>query len=119
SLNLNLNYKQFDLGIFLQGVGKADGYLYQSAIMPFFNGGTIYAYHKDYWTEENRNAKFHRRAFNAANNQKNSSFWMANAAYLRLKNVQVGYSIPTRLGNNLGIRPFSVYMTGESVITLD
>jgi len=119
SLNLNLNYKQFDLGIFLQGVGKADGYLYQSAIMPFFNGGTIYEYHKDYWTEENPNAKFPRLAFNAANNQKNSSFWMANAAYLRLKNVQLGYSIPTGFANKLGIRSFRVYMTGENLLTID
>ncbi len=119
SLNLNLNFKQFDLGVFLQGVGKADGYLYQSAIMPFFNGGTMYEYHKDYWTDENPGAAFPRLSFNAVNNQKNSSFWMNSAAYLRLKNVQLGYTIPSGFASKLGIRSFRFYVTGENMLTFD
>ncbi|HLU90696.1 MAG TPA: TonB-dependent receptor [Cyclobacteriaceae bacterium] len=119
SLNLNLEYSRFDLGLFLQGVGKADGYLNSSAIMPFFNGGTIYEYHKDYWTPDNPNAAFPRLVFNAANNQRNSSFWMKSAAYLRLKNVQLGYSLSPTLLERLKINSLRVYITGENLFSLD
>lgn len=119
SLNLNLNYKQIDFGAFFQGVGKADGYLYSSAIMPFFNGGTMYETHKDYWTPENTAATFPRLAFNAANNQKNSNFWMRSAAYLRVKNIQLGYTIPSNAIEKLGIKSIRAYITGENLFTFD
>ncbi len=119
SLNVNLDYRSFDLGVFLQGVGKVDGYLYQSAIMPFYNGGTIYEYHKNYWTPENPDAAFPRLAFDQANNQKLSSFWMRNAAYLRLKNIQLGYSAPSSLTRKIGINTLRVFVTGENLLTID
>lgn len=119
SLNLNLDYKGFDLGLFLQGVGKVDGYLHSSAIMPFFNGGTIYEYHKDYWTPENRDAEFPRLVFNAANNQRNSSFWMKSAAYLRVKNIQLGYSILPAVIKKIGINSLRLYVTGENLFSFD
>ena len=119
SLNLNLNYKRFDLGAFFQGVGKADGYLYSSAIMPFFNGGTMYEIHKNYWTPENTAADFPRLAFNAANNQKNSDFWMRSAAYLRVKNIQLGYTVTGGAIEKLGIKSVRAYLTGENLFTFD
>lgn len=117
--NFNLDYKRFDLGLFLQGVGKVDGYLNSSAIMPFFNGGTIYEYHKDYWTPENPDAEFPRLVFNAANNQKNSSFWMKSAAYLRVKNIQLGYSVSPKVINRLGMTSLRFYVTGENLFSSD
>ena len=48
SLNLNASWKGFDLSMFWQGVGKADGYLYGNATMPFIMGGTALEMHKDY-----------------------------------------------------------------------
>lgn len=74
--------------------GMADGYLSNHATMPFYLGGTMQEQDKDYWTPENPDAKFPRLAFNEPNNQKNSSFWMKNASYLRLKNIQLGYTLP-------------------------
>src|SRR5690606_2379656 len=71
STNLGLSYKGFDFAAFLQGVGKADGYLYGQGIMPFYQGGTIQEQHKDRWTPENHNAAFPRYAFNETNNIQN------------------------------------------------
>lgn len=119
SLNLNLDYKRFDLGLFLQGVGKVDGFLYNAAIMPFYNGGTIYEYHKNHWTPDNPNADFPRLAFDQANNQRLSSFWMKNAAYLRLKNIQLGYSAPPALTKKIGINTLRLFVTGENLLTVD
>src|SRR5690606_7895139 len=98
SLNGHAAYKGFDLSLLLQGVGKADGYLYGAGIQPFTTtgaiGGTIREDNKDRWTPENPNAAYPRLAFGQNNNSQASDFWMKNAAYLRLKNLQLGYYIP-------------------------
>jgi len=119
SLNLNADYKRFDLGVFFQGVGKVDGFLYNAAIMPFYNGGTIYEIHKNYWTPENTNADFPRLAFDQANNQRLSSFWMKSASYLRLKNIQLGYSFQPTLLHKIGVRSLKLVATGENLLTLN
>lgn len=119
SLNLNLDYKSFDLGVFFQGVGKVDGFLYNVAIMPFYNGGTIYEYHKNFWTVDNPNADFPRLAFDQANNQRLSSFWMKSAAYLRLKNLQIGYTASAGVINKIGVKSLRVFLTGENLLTFD
>jgi TonB-linked SusC/RagA family outer membrane protein len=116
---LNAYYKGFSLNIVLQGVGKADGYLYQQGIMPFFLGGTVQEQHKDHWTPETPNATFPRLAFSEANNEKNSSFWMRNAAYLRLKNIQIGYTLPTTLTQRAGINNVRVFANGQNLLTWD
>ena len=119
SLNVNLSYKNFDLGMFWQGVGKADGYLGNNATMPFYLGGTIQEQNKDFWTPDNLDAKFPRLAFNEPNNEKNSSFWMKNASYLRLKNIQIGYSLPKSLIKKASIQRLRIYVSGQNLLTFD
>jgi len=119
SLNLNVSYKNFDLGMFWQGVGKADGYLGNNATMPFYLGGTIQEQNTDYWTPDNLAAKFPRLAFNEPNNEKNSSFWMKDASYIRLKNIQLGYSLPKKLINKLAIQKLRIYVSGQNLLTFD
>jgi TonB-linked SusC/RagA family outer membrane protein len=116
---LNGYYKGFSLNIVLQGVGKADGYLYQQGIMPFFLGGTVQEQHKDHWTPDNTNAAFPRLAFSEANNEKNSSFWMRNASYLRLKNIQVSYTLPATLTQRAGIKNVRLFANGQNLLTWD
>ncbi len=116
---LNGYYKGFSLNIVLQGVGKADGYLNEQGIMPFFLGGTVQEQHKDHWTPENTNAVFPRLAFSEANNEKSSSFWMRNAAYLRLKNIQLGYTLPVALTQRAGIKMARVFANGQNLLTWD
>ncbi|GAB3662602.1 TonB-dependent receptor [Echinicola sediminis] len=118
-LTLNGSFKGFDLNVFIQGVGRADGYLYQQGIMPFFNGGTVQEQHKDYWTPDNRDAAFPRLQISEANNEKNSSFWLKNAAYARLKNLQIGYTIPSTISSRFGIDNFRLYINGQNLLTLD
>ena len=69
-LSTYLSWKNFDFNMLLQGVGKADGYLYSQAVMPFYLGGTATEGHKDYWSEDNPNATYPRLAFNEPNNEK-------------------------------------------------
>lgn len=119
-LNLNAELKSFTFNAFLQGVGKADGYLYGRAIQPFFSGASAYEVHKDYWTPENPNAAFPRPTWgDAGNNYQHSSFWMKDASYLRLKNIQLGYNIPQAVLRNLKIANARIYVNGQNLFTLD
>jgi TonB-linked SusC/RagA family outer membrane protein len=112
-------YKDFDLNLLLQGVGKANGYIKEQGVIPFYVGGTAQEMHKDYWTEDNRDAQFPRLAFSEVNNIQNSSFWIRNAAYMRLKNVQLGYVIPGKIRNKFSISHLRVYFSGDNLLTFD
>lgn len=115
----NLSWKGFDLNLLLQGVGKADGYLYAQSIMPFFLGGTAQEMHKDYWTPENMSATFPRLVFNEPNNEKHSTFWMKDASYMRLKNLQLGYTLPREWIKPAGVKRARLYASGQNLFTLD
>ncbi len=117
-LNLYGEFKGIDLTLFFQGVGKADGYVWGHSIASFFEGGSMPEIGKDYWTPENRDALFPRLAFNNSNNQQNSSFWVKDASYLRLKNVQLGYTIPRNLISKAGISKLRLYVSTDNVFTL-
>ncbi|WP_184177550.1 TonB-dependent receptor [Rhabdobacter roseus] len=118
STNFDLGYKGFDLSVFFQGVGKADGFLFGQGIMPFYLGGTVQEQHKDRWTPNNPDATFPRFAFNEINNEQNSDFWMKSAAYLRLKNVQLSYTIPGTLLKKY-IQRARIYVSGQNLLTFD
>ncbi len=117
-LNLYGEFKGIDLTLFFQGVGKADGYVWGHSIASFFEGGSMPEIGKDYWTPENRDAMFPRLAFNNSNNQQNSSFWVKDASYLRLKNVQLGYTIPGNIISKAGISKLRLYVSTDNVFTL-
>ncbi|KAA6334574.1 TonB-dependent receptor SusC [termite gut metagenome] len=117
-LTLYGEYKGFDLNLFFQGVGKTNGYIYGQGIQTFVEGGSVLEIHKDYWTPENRNAQFPRLAFNENNNIQNSSFWVKNAAYVRLKNLQVGYTIPRRALAKVPISNLRLYFSADNVFTV-
>lgn len=122
-LNLGAEYKGVDLSMFFQGVGKADGYLEGPGIIPFVSGGSIggtaLEAFKDYWTEDNRNAAYPRPAFNESNNGLVSTFWLKDASYLRLKNLQVGYTIPATLTKKWGIDRLRIFANGTNLFTID
>jgi len=121
-VNFNGSYKGIDISFLLQGVGKANSYLYGPGIMPFSVGnlgGTILEPNKDRWTPTTPNAKYPRLAFGESNNEQNSSFWMKDASYIRLKNIQLGYSFPAKISGLAGIKRLRVYVNGSNLFTID
>ncbi|PKK34843.1 hypothetical protein BWI96_20180 [Siphonobacter sp. SORGH_AS_0500] len=121
SLNLSGQYKGFDFTVFLQGVGKKDNYLSGTAARPFFSSnfqGTMFEYQKDSWSSDNTNAAYPRLTVNSMpNNYVTSSFWVRSAAYLRLKNMVVGYTLPTGFTNKARIKSARIYLSGQNLIT--
>lgn len=121
SLNLSLKYMNFDLQAFMQGVGKVDGYITGSGNVPFHMSGTAFDYHKNRWTIKNPDpeAMFPRLAFGETNNTEFSDFWMKSAAYLRLKHIQLGYSLPKQISEKLNLQNLRIFCSAENLFTFD
>ncbi|GAB2623703.1 TonB-dependent receptor [Emticicia sediminis] len=120
SINLNLAYDIFDLNLFGQGVGKKANYISGTGAWPFFAADfvpSLLAMHKDYWTPENPNATFPRLTPTIGVNSTNSSFWVKNSAYFRLKNVNLGMKVPQPLVKKLGIESARIYVSGQNLLT--
>lgn len=122
SLNADVSWKGFDLSVFLQGVGERQNYIFGYAAWPFHATnfqGTAYEYHKDHWTPDNPDAAFPRLTVGIDNNQQNSSFWIRSGAYLRVKNAQLGYTLPVSITNRMKIRSVRFYVSGQNLFTFD
>lgn len=117
--------KGFDLVVFVQGVGKRDAMIRGELVEPFHfgYGGTMYAHQTDYWTPTNPDAKYPRlaeagSASNTNNYRTGSDIYLFDAAYARLKNLQVGYSFPGRWLDKAKIKKARIYFTGQNLFTL-
>lgn len=116
-INLSLGYKGFDFSAFGQGIGKVDGYLDNFATMAFYLGGTAQEWHKDHWTPENQNAAYPRLTFNYPNNEQVSSQWVRSAAYFRLKNLQIGYSLPKAALQKINVSKLRLFSSAQNLLT--
>jgi TonB-linked SusC/RagA family outer membrane protein len=123
-LRLGLNYKGFDVSGFLQGVGKRDYWATGSLLIPgFTQGEAVYQNQMDYWTPNNLNA-FYPAPSNPGANNHNANWqpqtrYLLNMAYMRVKNISVGYTIPKRWVQKAGLNRARVFASGENLFTLD
>ena len=129
-LTLDAAYKGFDLQIFFQGVGKRDfmrnGYTFFGEGNGNF-GSVVWKQHLDYYRPEgttnplgpNTDA-YYARPYNWQNGKRNQvaqTRWLQNAAYLRLKNLQVGYTFPEKWIKKAKVQKLRVYFSGENLLT--
>ena len=130
-LNLSANWKGFDFNAFFQGSALFDVYLcgsYPGAgwvddtfyTRPFYaDGNAPYYLVEGAWTPENRNAKYPRLSTEARlNGGKYSDWWVKNGTYIRLKNAQIGYTLPDELTRKVGIEKVRAYVSGSNLFTL-
>lgn len=115
--NLDLGWKGFRLSGFLQGVGKVDGYLNAHYVIPAVNSSSIKPWQLDYWSVDNKDAALPRVSLTSTNNTQNSTLWMRSAAYLRLKNVQLGYELPRSFLKRVGLQSAFIYVNGQNLFT--
>lgn len=119
-ITAGFDYKGFDFEMFWQGIGKRDYWLGGSQFWGFTDEWcTPLTSSLDYWTEENRDAYFprlHHYGVNGGNHQV-STRYLQNAAYLRLKNVVLGYTIPRSITEKVKISRLRVFVQGENLLT--
>ena len=121
SFNLDFEYKGFDLNAFFQGVQGIDIYPYHNVSWPLFNGAGITKDHfNNSWTPETPDAKYPRLSLYKRGSQinaKNSTFWLRDASYLRLKNIQLGYTFPSELTKRINVSKIRVYLNAQNYLT--
>ena len=116
-LNINLKYKGFDVSVLVQGATGSMQYVSAES-------GEIGNYYKLYadnrWTPENTVTSYP-RAWNRDQEywrSQGNTFWLQNMNYVRLKNFELGYSLPSNVNKLLGIDGLRIYANGLNLLTL-
>ena len=118
-ITVGFDYKGFDFEMFWQGVGKRDYWLSGSQFWGFTSQWDVpYTPALDYWTEDNTDAYYPRIGWTNSGNRQTSSRYLQSAAYGRLKNLTLGYTVPKNLTIKWGISRLRVYVTGENLLTI-
>lgn len=130
-MGISAQWKGFDINVHFQGAGKSSF---------FINGPTVYAFKEkqwgnvlkevadsDRWIEagisgdpatENPNAKYPRLTFGGnPNNERASTFWLRDGSYLRLKTLDIGYTLPKKLVRNIKLNKVRIYFLGTNLLT--
>ena len=117
---VSTGYKGIDLSCFFQGSGYSSFWINENGSTSPFVGGNqlLKAYADSYWSEENRNiyAILPRlsKDLNSNNNQV-STWFMRNGSFLRLKSVELGYTIPDRLTRQAKLTKLRIYASGTNL----
>ncbi|WP_233752726.1 SusC/RagA family TonB-linked outer membrane protein [Flavilitoribacter nigricans] len=119
-VNLDLNYKNWSLTTFFQGIGKRDYWPSDGNWTWFFpyNAGHVEWYYiTDTWTEDNRDAYFPAAhiSTNTKQNLQVQSRYIQNASYVRLKNVTLSYALSPAAANKIGLGGAQVYIAGMNL----
>ncbi|HKK44881.1 MAG TPA: TonB-dependent receptor [Balneolaceae bacterium] len=119
--NASLNYNQWDMSLFFQGAygNKLVNRVRQTIeLMDGYGNYDQYVY-DHHWTQNNHSNTVPRAIFSDPNNNgRDSGRWVEDGSYLRLKNIQIGYTLPKDLLNKVGIKNLRIYAQGQNVFTI-
>ena len=131
---LSAGLKNFDLSCFFQGSARSSFWIDPAATAPFahynypnepykgtLSNQVLKAYADSYWSEENRNlyALWPRLSQNISwNNAQPSTWFMRNQAFVRLKSVEAGYTLPKRLVERINVANARVYLNGLNLMSI-
>lgn len=117
-ININLQYKGFDLSAVLQGAADVKGLPVPEIRYAFYNGGKVTSKYLDSWTEDNPNASMPRLSMTDKKNRLISSFWVQDASYLKMRNIQLGYTLPAKLMSKYGVSRMRIYGSIDNLFTI-
>lgn len=123
-LNISASYKGFDFSALMQGLGGHKRLIGSYMAYAFYNGGQIQRWQaENSWTEENPDkwAKYPRlETLNMNNtNLQVSDYWVRDASFIRLKNLQIGYTLPQVWAKKVGISNMRVYLSGQNLLSFN
>lgn len=116
--HFNVGYKNFDVIAFFQGA--ADVYRYISDGLGGLSASTskLNSLWHDSWTTTNTGAKYPRVTEYGINNTQYCDFWLQNASYVRMKDLQIGYTFPKSILSKIGISRLRIYYSGQNLFTI-
>lgn len=130
SFRLGSTYKGFDIDVLFQGVGKVNYWGLGDVTLPLYRAGDImYEHQLDYWTETNTNAYYPRPypgnangkisgLLSGGNNFYPQSKYLLNLAYLRLKNITLGYTLPASITKQIHLQRLRIYGSAQNIATI-
>lgn len=118
-------YKQVDFNVFFQGNGKTHRFIggVASNFLPGSSQGAmgnVLTNYNDRWTPENpsEDVFYPRLSYGAnTNNSQNSTWWLRNMSMLRMKDIEVGYTLPKRWMSRIGLENIRLYAKGSNLLT--
>ena len=121
-LNLDASWKGFDLKVFFQGTLKRDYWASGSVFWGAIGQGKWQALgfkeHSDYWTPENTGAYYPRADWSGGRNTYTQTRYLQNAAYARLKNITLGYTLPKAITEKFSVQNLRVFASAENLFTI-
>ncbi|MEZ2442857.1 SusC/RagA family TonB-linked outer membrane protein [Chitinophaga sp. RCC_12] len=119
---LTAAWKGFDARINVQGVSDVDAYVGSELYFPFLNGAGVLKRWEpgNTWTPETPNAKLPRLlqySASSSQNYANNSFWLQDASFLRIKDIQIGFTLPERWLSRVKIQGLRVYVDAQNAFT--
>lgn len=128
SFNLGLNYKNIDFNVLFQGAGQRDVNIYSAAysqIVAFVNNGNAYAIAQNAWAYyplqgiDTRATATYPRLTTVANtnNYQNSTFWIKNGSFLRVRNIELGYTLGAEVLKKAHFDKLRIYVNAVNPVT--
>lgn len=127
ALTATIGWKGFDLGLVLQGVGGREVNLLDasSKVIAFRNNSTAHpiaagrwAYYPEQGIDTRGNARYPRLSTgDNTNNYQNSTLWIERGNFLTLRNIELGYTLPARVGSKIGLQKLRIYLSGVNLVT--
>ena len=123
-INGSASYRGFDFSFFASGVGKRNLWYNDQVAFPYANQfGGIFLHQLDYWTKTNPSGYYPRVYKDGAGNTATSKLvqtkYLSSGAYLRVKNVTFGYTIPQAVSRKVFLDKVRVFFSGENLLTFD
>lgn len=120
AFRLGFEWKGFDMEALFQGVANRNIYLRGSTVYSFMNNGTASHLALNSWTPENKDADYPRLStISFDHNYRISTFWKRNGNYLRMKNLQIGYTLPASVSKAMRLSKIYIYANGVNLFTLN
>lgn len=119
-INLSAKYKGFDFSALIQGAGRSNVYFSQEAAWEFLYSANSLETIKGRWTADgsNPNPTYPRLSlYRNEYKKESSSYWLRDASYWRLKNIELGYTLPKSLLTKMGIENFRIYVASTNLFT--
>lgn len=117
AFNFNIAWKGFDLGAFLQGVQGIQGYTYYEIASPFSGFANVGSWWLNRWTPQNPSNTYPRVTLDGVRNNIHSSFYVENASYLRVKNIELGYTLSPAAIKKIGLSSLRIYANVQNAFT--
>ncbi len=121
SFNFSANWKGFDLSAQLQGVADVKYFVNDWGTIPFVQGSPPTTDWRNRWTTTNPSTSMPRIYWGwgaPERIRRNSSWYLQDGSYLRLKNLTVGYTLPGKLFDRIGVNQLRVYFSGDNLFTI-